>query len=227
MKNNTQKFALTELQALDDFLRSQTSNMTLVKAHGFITAVASFPDLFLPSEWIPVLIGDFKPNSNDELNKIMLDSLITMYRQIGDCLGSERRFDFLLSAQQPNLTIEQASPAEIQEWCNGYCLALVWNETEWLNVAEEFITQACATFFMITDLIKNSQLDVKVGKSDKRKLIKNLPELVKALYIYWLGKQDDLFVIPSRSHNDTLCPCGSFKLYNDCCWLEMSVAVVH
>lgn len=230
MKNNTlQRFTTTELQDLDLFLRSQTSNMSLVKAHGFITAIVSFPDLFLPSEWIPILVGELKFDANNPLNKIMLDRLITIYRQISDSLGSERTFEFILSADHPCAPLEKAAYSSIQEWCNGYCLALVWNETEWLHVAEEYITQACATFFMITDLIQNNKQEyTKQDKNDKKKLVKNLPDLVKALYIYWLGKQDDMFnIVPPKSQQDTLCPCGSYKTYHSCCWLELTAAILH
>jgi uncharacterized protein len=228
MKNNTlTRFSNTELQDLDAFLRRQTSNMSLVKAHGFITAIVSFPDLFLPSEWIPILLGELNNGGSNNSNKLMLDRLITMYRQISDSLGSDKRFEFLFSADEPSLSIEQASYSHIQEWCNGYCLALVWNESEWLNVAEDYITQACATFFMITDLISNAKQGLRTKLSDKRYLVKNLPDLVKALYVYWLGKQDDMLFAAPQIHRDIICPCGSTRNYYDCCWIELSEAVIH
>lgn len=230
MKNNSlQRFTTTELQDLDAFLRSHTSKMSVVKAHGFITAIVSFPDLFLPSEWIPILVGELKLKPDCKQNKLMLDRLITMYRQVSDSLSSNRSFEFLLSADQPYLNLENAAYSSIQEWCNGYCLALVWNEEEWLNVPEEYITHACATFFMLTDLMQsNKQYASITAKEDKHKLINNLPELVKALYVYWLGKQDDLFnFIPPRSQQNTPCTCGSNKLYYSCCWLEVVDSVIH
>ena len=83
MKNNTShKLSCKELIALDGFLRNQTSDMTLVKAHGFITAIASFPELFMPSEWIPILVGDLKFLHDQTPVHIMLEKLITIYKQI-------------------------------------------------------------------------------------------------------------------------------------------------
>jgi len=210
---HTPRFSSNELLALDSFLRSQTGDMSLVKAHGFMTAIVSFPDLFMPSEWIPILVGELKYLHDQIPAKKMLNKLMTMYKQITDSLGSNKMFEFILSADQPNLSLDAAPYSCIQEWCNGYCLALVWNEEEWLHTEEEFITQACATFFMLTDLIKTKEV-----KSDKTKLIKNLPELVKALYTYWSRKQNEI---------NKPCPCGSTKQYNRCCLLERTAAVIH
>lgn len=232
MKNNTaQKFAAHELVELDAFLKSQTSNMSLVKAHGFITAVVSFPDLIVPSEWLPILIGKFKMPHERNHTKLMLSILISMYKQIADSLSSNYQFDFLLSAEQPILSLENAPYNAIQEWCSGYCLALVWNEDEWLNTKEDFITQACATFFMLTDLIRTEkqQLDTLAWKRDKQKLLKNLPDLIKGLYTYWQDKENDVLEFrplpPSYTHE--ACPCGSKKSYTNCCLLEVTEAVLH
>jgi yecA family protein len=193
-----QKFSSNELIDLDSFLRNQTGDMSLVKAHGFMTAIVSFPDMFMPSEWIPLLVGELKYLEDQSCAQKMLDKLMTMYKQITNSLGSNRMFEFLLSADQPNLTLDNAPYSYIQEW---------------LHSDEKFITQACATFFMLTDLIKSTDY-----KKDKSKLIKNLPELVKALYIYWSSKQNEI---------QKPCPCGSTKQFNRCCLLEKASAVLH
>jgi yecA family protein len=231
MKNNTiHRFNPHELLDLDAFLRNQTSNMSLVKAHGFITAIVSFPDLFMPSEWIPLLVGELKFSAEHSPSKKMLDKLLDIYRQVTESLNSNQMFEFLLSHTQPEITLEDAPYSCIQEWCNGYCLALVWNEEEWLYAEETFITQACATFFMLTDLITtNAKLtSPSEWKQNKKRLIKNLPDLVKALHAYWLGKQDQMFNDGLRDlQNKNPCPCGSSKQYNQCCLLEKAEAVIH
>lgn len=217
MENYTlQGFTSNELLDLDLFLRKQTSGMSLVKAHGFITAIVSFPDLFMPSEWIPILVGDIKPSKDNTPTKPMLDKLITMYQQISANLNSSNKFQFLLSPYQPHLNLDSAPISNVQEWCHGYCLGLVWNETEWLNSEEEFLTKACATFFMLSDLIQHNMQNI---------LVKNLSELVKALHTYWLHKQDS--IITRGIQNNEPCPCGSTKKFGNCCLIELAAAVIH
>lgn len=230
MKNNTlQKFSVDDLLKLDHFLKHQASDMSLVKAHGFITAVVSFPELLMPSEWVPVLVGELKFLHDHTPVNIMLEKLITMYRQITANLNSNDPVEFLLSAEQPNLKIDNAPYSSIQEWCRGYCLALVWNEGEWLNIKEDFITKACSTFFMLTDLISStsdSQLSNE-WQEDKMLLVKNLPDLIKALYVYWLNKHRNALAKDMQQMRHTACPCGSKKQYRNCCLLEATEAMLH
>ena len=228
-KNTVHKLTNSELITLDTFLRKQTSDMSLVKAHGFITAIASFPELFMPSDWVPILVGELKFLHDQTPVSIMLEKLIVLYRQITTSLDSEQPFEFILSATEPTINMDKATYSSIQEWCNGFCLALVWNETAWLNVREDYITKACTTFFMLTDLINAAPYAPIASdwQKDKQTLIKNLPDLVKALYIYWVGKHKaslmkDMYVMRYES-----CPCGSKKSYHNCCLLEAAEAMIH
>lgn len=228
-KNTTHKFTIRELIALDSFLRKQTSDMSLVKAHGFITAIASFPEIFMPSEWVPILVGELKILHDQIPVNIMLEKLITLYKQITNSLNGDEPFEFILSPNDPTISIEKATYANIQEWCNGYCLALVWNEEAWLNVKEEYITKACTTFFMLTDLINAAPDEHRAveWQSDKQILIKNLPDLIKALYIYWLSKHKNALMKDLHTYRHEACPCGSKKSYRNCCQIEAIEAVIH
>lgn len=228
-KNTLNKLANHELIALDNFLRHQTTDMNLVKAHGFITAIASFPELFMPSEWIPILVGELKFLHDQTPVGVMLEKLITLYKQITTNLDSEQTFEFLLSPDQPTINIEAATYSDIQEWCNGYCLALIWNEEAWINVHEEYITKACTTFFMLTDLI-NTAPDAHLAnewQKDRQILIKNLPDLVKALYVFWVNKHKALLSRDLYNVRYEVCPCGSKKSYQGCCMLDAVEAVLH
>lgn len=228
-KNTVHKLTTRELIALDSFLRKQTSDMSLVKAHGFITAVASFPELFMPSEWIPLIVGELKSvHANVPIN-VMLEKLVTLYKQVTTNLNAETKFEFLLSATDPTIEIDKATYGNIQEWCNGYCLALVWNEDAWLNIKEDYITKACTTFFLLTDLI-NAATDAHRAvewQHDKQLLVKNLPDLVKALYIYWLSKHKNSMVKDIHAARHQTCPCGSSKSYRNCCLIEAAEASIH
>lgn len=228
-KNTVYKLTIRELIALDNFFKKQTTDMSLVKAHGFITAVASFPEMLMPSEWIPILVGELKLLNDQAPISIILEKLVNLYKQVAHNLGSEQNFEFIFSALDPAINIQHATYDNIQEWCNGYCLALVWNEEAWLNVKEEYITKACTTFFMLTDLI-NAAPDANLTlewQKDKQILVKNLPDLVKALYIYWMGKHKAALMHEMHNVRYTKCPCGSKKAYQSCCLIEVSEAILH
>ncbi len=224
-----EKFSPHELLALDKFLRKQSNDMSLVKAHGFITAIVSFPELLMPSEWIPILVGELKILHDGIPVNLMLDKLITMYRQITASLRSEQMFEFVLSAEDPHLTLAQAPFQAVQEWCHGYCMALVWNEEEWLYAKEDFITKACATFFMLSEMINITPQHQHAGdwQDDKKVLVRNLPDLVKALYTYWLGEHRYVLAREIQSLRTQQCPCGSHKSYNNCCQIELAQASLH
>lgn len=206
---------------LDTYLKNQTADMSLVKAHGFITAVVSFPNLFMPSEWIPILVGELKNKQDKVQANIMVDNLITIYLQITDSLTSIDDFKFLLSPEHPELNLETAPCSYVQEWCRGYCLALIWNDEEWLNAEEHFVTQACTTFFKLTNTIKDH------ADPQQNDLIQHLPKLVKMLYIYWLGEQNNNFIQHLKNLRNEPCPCGSRKKYSFCCFLEVKESVMH
>ncbi|HSX20206.1 MAG TPA: UPF0149 family protein [Gammaproteobacteria bacterium] len=228
-KNTVHKLSVKDLISLDAFLRKQTSDMSLVKAHGFITAVASFPELYMPSDWVPVLVGELKFLHDQTPVSIMLEKLVHLYRQITTNLDSDNHFEFLLSPAEPTTTLEKATYSNIQDWCNGFCLALVWNEEAWLNIREEYITKACTTFFMLTDLI-NAAPDAHLAtewQKDKQILIKNLPDLVKALYVFWVGKHKAIMAKDMYNVRYEVCPCGSKKSYQSCCMMEAADAVIH
>ncbi len=227
--NTLEKLTTHELMMLDQFLRRQATDMSLVKAHGFITAIVSFPDLFVPSEWIPILVGEVKLLNDQIPINIMLDKLIIIYRLVTANLSSTARFKFLLSAKQPDLTLAEAPYSAVQEWCNGYCLALVWNETEWLHAKDSFITKACATFFLLTDLIATSTEPKHAAgwQKDKKILVDNLPDLIKALYIYWLGEQKSILSHDLHSLRHDLCPCGSSRPYRICCLVDVAESMLH
>ena len=79
MKNNTaKKTTFSELKFLDDFFKEHGSDMSVVKAHGFITAVVSFPDLYLPREWLPILVSDLKSQPAGTA-KAIIDGLINIF----------------------------------------------------------------------------------------------------------------------------------------------------
>jgi len=221
------KFTATELITLDKFLRNQANEMSLVKAHGFITAIVSFPELLMPSEWIPILVGELKLLNDSTALSAMLGKLITLYRQITVSLRSDDGFEFVLSAEQPTLSLEQAPYAAIQEWCQGYCLALVWNEAEWLYSPEEFITKACATFFMLSEMMQVRTVHDSEWQEDKKILIKNLPDLIKALYNYWLGEHRHVLARELQALRAQKCPCGSHKAYSSCCQVESAQVSLH
>lgn len=228
-KNTVHKLTIRELISLDAFLRGQATDMSLTKAHGFITAVASFPEMIMPSEWIPLLVGELKLLHDQTPISLMLENLVILYKQIAQNLESEHDFEFTFSPTDPAQSIRNASYASIQEWCNGYCLALVWNERAWLNIKEEYISKACTTFFMLTDLI-NAAPDAHLSnewQQDKQILIRNLPDLVKALHMYWSNKHKSSLINELHSIRFASCPCGSKKAYQSCCLLEADQASLH
>lgn len=181
MKNNTATAcSFSELKFLDHFLRDHTEDMSIIKAHGFLTAVISFSEVYKPSTWLPLLAGNLSEQPL-ETARAAQDGLINLYQQIIKDLHSEKEFNFLLSADYPELHISNADPSAIKDWCSGYCLALVWKGRAWLHNEQETIINACTSFFVLAELITTESVTCK------KIMKKNLGEIVQSLYVYWLS----------------------------------------
>lgn len=181
MQNNTAyKSDFSELKFLDKVLQESNQDMSLIKAHGFLTALASFPSTHKPQEWLPILVGNLK-NTQPATNQAACNGLTNLFQQIHFSLYSDQEFKFLLSTEYPELHLKQVRYSSIQEWCKGYCLALVWQDQQWLYQDQEYITNACATFFVIADLLGTGEV------SNQELLVNSLPEIVKSLFLYWHG----------------------------------------
>lgn len=186
-----------DLEKLDSFLRANCNDVSVVKAHGFFTAVASFPKLIMPSEWIYVLIPEFNSIRNHPDSAKTLTSLIGLFlRTAKDILRSDE-IRIILSAQDPYLTLSDAPVSLIQEWCNGYCTALMWNDGIWLNTDHKYISQACSSFFLLTQTIKdNDKVNI-----NKQTIVNEIPILVKALFLFWLSDNEHLKISDDVMHN--------------------------
>ncbi len=179
-KSTAIKTDFTELKFLDKVLHDNNEDMSLIKAHGFLTALASFPTQHQPHEWLPILAGNLQAN-NGATKRTTHKALLSLYQQIKVSLYSDQEFKFLLSLEYPNLELRQVRYSNVQEWCRGYCLALVWQDQQWLYKEQEYITNACATFFVIADLLGSNEI------SNQDLLVNSLPEIVKSLFVYWHG----------------------------------------
>ena len=219
----TQKLSAGELRSLNTYLLACNDSMSVVKAHGFMTAILSFPEVITPSEWLPAIIGDDPEFCSEGHAEYILGSIMHVYNHVAAGLQHNRPFSFILSAEQPQLGLQKAPEACIQEWCEGYCKALSWNEMAWFQEEESIVAKTCAVFFLLAkifkpeDILKSHKI-VTNWEKEKHTLITDLPVIVKGLSRFWWATRQGTHNALNDWEEELSCLCGSGRHYMRCCF---------
>ncbi len=203
---------------------------------GFLFAVASAPELVLPSEWHPVIFGDKDADfaSLDEAQEI-LGQITALYNSINaavldaptllpaDC----RLWDDVLA------NFEDAAP--MAQWSRGFLLGHQWLEELWQEYLPEELAEELdavlmtLTFFSSRQMAEAFLAENPTGEQSLETAAATthgvLPRAV-AQYAH-LGRSSDTLAEhdaeapePTRTTKvgrNAPCPCGSGKKYKRCC----------
>lgn len=235
-----QSLGMDEIKVLHNFLslpHKEATPMSITKAHGFLTAVLSAPELIMPSQWQSVLLGD-EPNFNtlDEA-KHLIELLCQFNNQISRELRDDHPFEPLLFTENRIVPFKEASFELIGEWCLGYLegtkLGPPFSNEEEAMVIIPFAHLAGLVSFNDQKDKDGNIIDDDTSLREKVRL--DLPKLIKGLFIAWQEnrKQNsvpniffdefDDFDFPEPIRNDfkvgrnESCLCGSGKKYKRCC----------
>ncbi len=107
-----------DLEALDAFLMSDRAPedcMQLSDLDGFLTAIATGPELIKPSEWLPVIWGDGEPEfeSLDEARRI-LGTIMLRYNEILRLLRADP------GSYEPIFWQTEDGAAVASDWAEGF-----------------------------------------------------------------------------------------------------------
>lgn len=108
---------------LDKLLSLSSKRPDYYYVHGFITGLAVGPEMIMPSQWQPQLLGEIEFESesqlellqslNDFYNNIMQDAMNDALQLPAQCKFSPDKPELSLSAEQP-----------LPQWCTGFLTSL-------------------------------------------------------------------------------------------------------
>jgi uncharacterized protein len=217
-----------DVDRLEELLESDVFKgeaMLLDELQGFLCGISSGPDLVMPSEWLPVVLGEDPQYESDDQAEEILELLIRFYDQIVVDLGNGRMPVLILYPVE-----EGSDQYDYAPWVDGYLLGSDMGPTQWLEAAGEHseeLAELLEAFFLLNGSLKddicksgepwlNEAAEARALKSAEEEL----PSLVLAIHEFWKAKgaNREPFVRESEKvGRNEACPCGSGRKFKQCC----------
>ncbi len=239
MKNLYKTLSHKELDQLDEFLFNRINRIdeyaiddnddegivNISGLDGFFTAIASAPTMTLPSQWLPVIWGDYEPefSNNKELENIL--SLFVRYlRGIITLLEQDKEsYEPIFMSNEVN----GETFLIVDDWCFGYVqgVALAFDE----SLSSKELQLLLVPILLFTSEEGWEQLD-KLDKQQIRVMQNLIAPNVRSIFNYFEEQRSSKAPLikqqpsqtknqqhqPKISRNDP-CHCGSGKKYKKCC----------
>lgn len=219
-----------EFQYLDDFLLDRVDEdaytagmdegvLDMSGLDGLFTAIVSGPVTIPPSQWLPVIWGDFEPEWGSEKEFEAVFSLLIRYMNsiVSTLLDNPEDFEPLFMERE----VDGKTYDIVDEWCEGYIQGMALASTQWDSGGVEM--KALITPIMaFTSASKWSGHDLTEGEVEN--VQKAITPNVRDIHAYWLARREE-FMPDTRTvrhseqrvgRNDP-CPCGSGKKFKKCC----------
>jgi len=206
-----------DLDALDRFLRSDRSPpdcMMLSEVDGFLTGIASGPELIRPSEWLPLVWGGDAPAfaAMDEASAI-LGSLMARYNEILREIADD--------ALAPIFWEDRGGAVIAMDWADGFLDAIKLRPDAW----EPLFTSKRAGWllFPILSLCGDESGASLLGLPSEvaDRMVQAAPDLVPSCVVgiaaYWRCKGPRHIAAALKTGRNDPCPCGSGRKFKKCC----------
>lgn len=231
-----------QLKLLDAFLRKphdRAEPMSLSSIHGFFCALAASPNMIMPSQWQPIVLGGHPEFETMDQAKEIIGCLTELYNSARKDMDSIRKFQFLLWENSQILPIEQCSDQALTDWCAGYLEILQLDEA-WVN--DEAAIAMILPLSVLAgrmSLVNEKDFDGNIITCDleyKAQYKSSLKDSIFDIYTYWQDSRMSM-AQPSKSvphkiankkigRND-LCSCGSNIKYKKCCGGVSATKTLH
>jgi uncharacterized protein len=166
-----------ELARLDRFLQSPACGgeaMGLSHAHGFLTALASGPELLEPSEWLRLMFDEPVFASGDDAQE-MLGLAMRLYADIEQGLRGEAGFRPVLEYVRDDTG---ATHVDAQRWCRGFVSGFSLFRERWTREARRLLDLPLSVIFRLAETRG-------VADATYARLCDVLPEAADAVFRYW------------------------------------------
>ena len=185
---------------------------------GFLTAIVSGPRALQPSEWLPVLWGQFEPvwRSTDESEAIVSMVLRHMNTIVQTLTKSPGAFvPIVLEVEE-----DEATVTSVEEWCLGYMKGVGLAADAWRQGGEEAMDILFPIMVFTSEEGRNRLAEL--DEDELTTLKSSIPSAAQKLFAFWSERGEvsavETFVHsePRVGRNDP-CICGSGKKFKKCC----------
>ncbi|MCW9087960.1 MAG: UPF0149 family protein, partial [Gammaproteobacteria bacterium] len=184
---------------------------------GFLTAIVSGPQPLKPSEWLPVLWGEYEPAWRSDAEAEATISLVLRHMNaiVNILIEVPEEFEpIVLEVEEEDATI-----TSVEEWCLGYMKGVSLAMGAWQQGGQEVMDLLFPVMVFTTEEGRSSLARLDAQELDTLK--RSLPTTVRKLYAFWQQRAALASVPftqsePPVGRNDP-CPCGSGKKFKKCC----------
>jgi len=217
--NQATPLSSPELDQLEALLASDTFHgeaMPLDALQGLFFAVASAPDLILPSLWLPVALGESPEYANDQQARETLELVMRFYNQ---CVRAAAAEDFTLLLYR-----REGGSDDLETWCAGYLDGVDLAEPNWYEAGDpDEVDELLFPFIVLAGELPDKEKR-QFKPADWRDLVKSCEDTIGDAIVevreYWKLVRNPPTTVrrstPKTGRNDP-CPCGSGKKFKQCC----------
>jgi len=221
----------TELQQLDEYLLNRIDDdaqtdgkdegiLDVSELDGLFTAIVSGPSFITPSQWLPVIWGDFEPEWRDEREFKQIFTLLGRHLNgIADTLMEQPEYFEPMFLER---TVEGKTYTIVEEWCRGYMRGVSLALEQW-DQGGELISALLMPILVHTSKRGWETLE-NMSETEKENIQQAITPNVREIHAHWLTQRAPgstpsttiRHTTPTIGRNDP-CPCGSGKKYKKCC----------
>lgn len=186
---------------------------------GFLTAIISGPRAIAPSEWLPVVWGQFEPDwaSPEEAEAILSLVLRHMNALVTTLTEAPAEFEpIVLEVEE-----EEGTVTSVEEWCLGYMKGVGLASDAWRHAGQE-VMEMLFPIMVFTSEEGRGRL-ATLEADELATLKRSIPTAVRKLHAYWMARGpvgvsiEPLVHIEPRVGRNDPCICGSGKKFKKCC----------
>lgn len=222
-----------ELDELHSFLNSDSlpeSTLSIEALDGFFCALAVNPELVMPSEWIPIVLGGDQTEvfENQDQAEHILGLIMRHWNSVNRTVRvkpTEGAAFFM-----PLLFPPEGEPADNdvetdygEDWARGFVEGVRLQDHLWEEALKDEEVNDCLGGLLLLALGENpDDSEFVVDFALRRDIAGQLPFIAHHLWTYWHSdiqtkSSTKPFIAAPRTGRNDPCPCGSGKKYKKCC----------
>lgn len=218
--NELDRFLLERLDDANYHEGMDEGLLGLSELDGFFTAIASGPELILPSEWLPSVWGEQAPEWRTSEDFMKIFQLMT--RHFNGVVNALMTPDYPFEPIYNEREVDGQLYTVVDEWCGGYMRGVSLCAKAWDEGGDEVfeMLQPILLFSgepgweVLDELDDESILELQAA----------IPHAAQDIHGFWLARRrpDEPELLgegyPEQLRDpDAPCPCGSGKPFRKCC----------
>ena len=190
--------------------------MPLDAMQGLFFALASAPDPVLPSQWMPVALGENPQYESSDQARRACELVMRFHNQ---CVSTAATGNFALLLYQ-----REGGGDDLATWCAGYLEGVDLAAPSWYEMGDpDEVDELLFPFIVLAGELPDKEKR-RFRPAEWRDLVKSCEDTIGDAIVevreYWSALRNPPQTVrretPKTGRNDP-CPCGSGKKFKHCC----------